>query len=61
MFKEVSKSNRCQVCGKSSWCSYSQCGRFLVCRRFNDGTAKVKLDSNNNEYYVYKNSIGENR
>lgn len=54
MFKEVSKSNRCQICHKSNWCTYSPCGQYKICRRINDGTAKIKINKNGEEYYVYR-------
>ena len=52
-FKEVNRINRCLYCEKSSWCSYSLCGTYAICRRCQHDGAKVKTDVNGSEYFIY--------
>lgn len=53
-FKEVSKRNRCEICGKDSWCAFDVYKDYFICRRIQLPEAKVKTDVNGNEYYIYK-------
>lgn len=54
-FKEVSQKARCRICKKASWCSFSICGEFTICRREQHFNAITKEDKNGNVYYVYSN------
>ena len=53
-FKEVNRRERCYICKKASWCSVSICGEFLICRREQHYSAKVKNDKNGENYFVYE-------
>lgn len=52
-FKEVTRSNPCSRCGKSSHCSQSVDQHFEICRKINDGRGITKLDKNGDEYHLY--------
>ena len=53
-FKSVSKKNMCPACSGTSWCSFSDDGEYLLCRRQYLSGATVKKDMSRNEYYVYR-------
>jgi len=57
-FESVSAKNKCVICGHDSWCSYTHDESYLICRREQHQNAKVKFDTNGNEYYVYKLNEG---
>lgn len=51
-FIEVTKTNKCPICGKSTWCTYSD--KYIICRRVLSPSAKCKTDKNGQEYYLYR-------
>lgn len=53
MFREVSKKWPCEICGKDSWCSRSDDGRVVICRRISEGGIR-KIDKNGNDFYIHK-------
>lgn len=57
-FTSVTKSHKCPICGKSTWCSYSLSLNYVVCRRERRPDGKVKVDRNGKEYYVYLLNLG---
>lgn len=56
-WKEVSKERPCAICGKPGWCAYLADGATSICRRENNGSAKVKVDQTGVEYFVYDSEI----
>ena len=52
-WEDVSSAHPCQKCNGDSWCTRSTDGNWLNCRRYNDGTAKTKKDSEGDEYHSY--------
>lgn len=52
-WKEVKRSHPCPICGKDHWCSISDDGAWVVCRRADSGAGKYKVDKAGGEYWVY--------
>ncbi|HWB11539.1 MAG TPA: DUF3854 domain-containing protein [Pirellulales bacterium] len=50
---EVTKSSPCPICAKSNWCSRSDDGEIVACRREAEGAAQAKTDKNGAPYYVH--------
>lgn len=51
VFKGVSRSRKCEICGKGDWCSYQVDGPIQICRRIAGGLEKK--DKWGVVYYVY--------
>jgi hypothetical protein len=53
-WNRVSRSRRCPICGKADWCSVSADGRFVACRRVEQGAHKIKQDKDGAPYYLHR-------
>lgn len=54
MWKNVSRTNPCPVCGKPDWCSITQDGTWVACRRVDDGQAQHRIDKAGIDYWLYR-------
>lgn len=60
-FKEVSKTDRCPICGKSDWCSVSRDGTVICCRRDYGSGGIPKNDRSGTPYWLhFKNEPAAN-
>lgn len=57
-FVQVGANSRCRICGKDSWCSVTEDGSLVVCRRVATGAIRAGLDKNGASYYVHR--LGKN-
>lgn len=52
-WREVSRTCPCPICGKPDWCSVSDDGTWVVCRRADNGEGTHKVDKAGGDYWVY--------
>jgi putative DNA primase/helicase len=52
-WKDVTRSNPCPICGKPDWCSVSQDGDVVMCRRQGDAGQR-KVDKAGVDYYIHR-------
>jgi hypothetical protein len=43
----------CSVCGHTNWCSRSEDGRVMICRRLNGNGSVERQDKNGSTYWLY--------
>ena len=53
-FRTLTASQPCPICRRPDWCRVSTDGDLALCRRVNDGTAKVRHYKDGGEYYCYR-------
>lgn len=53
-WEEVTKSNPCPICKKTSWCVVKIDGSAILCRRVETGSRKTKYDKNGAEFFVHQ-------
>lgn len=57
----VSSTSPCPICGHSDWCTYSEDGARIICRRVETGSVRVGTDASGAQYYVHLTEIGKNQ
>jgi len=53
-FREATKTNPCQICGKTKYCSESEDSVWGICRFLDTGEGVRKQDRNGADYFVYR-------
>ena len=53
-WKSVTHREPCRVCSGKGWCSVSEDGRFLLCRRVQQEGAKAHTDRHGSPYWIYR-------
>jgi hypothetical protein len=51
-WRDVTPSQPCPKCGRGDWCSTSDDGTWLVCRRHDDGSGEERTDAAGQTYWV---------
>lgn len=57
-WREVSRTSPCPICGKPDWCSISADGKWVVCRRVDNGAGHHRVDRAGADYWLYRTGQG---
>lgn len=58
-FINVTPQTPCPICGHPDWCSYSEDGFRVICRRVETGSIKTASDASGAQYYVHLTETGK--
>lgn len=58
--KNVDSKTPCPICGHTDWCSYSEDGTTIICRRIEAGSTRTGTDASGAQYYVHLTEVGKN-
>lgn len=53
-WRNVTSAAPCQICNDKGWCSVSDCGRYLMCRRVQQDGAREHTDKHGVPYWIYR-------
>jgi hypothetical protein len=53
-WRDVTPSEPCPKCGRGDWCSVSDDGTWLICRRHDDASGQERTDAAGQAYWLYR-------
>jgi hypothetical protein len=59
--KNVDQQTPCPICGHTDWCSYSEDGATIICRRIEAGSIRTGTDASGVQYYVHLTEVGKGK